>query len=61
MSFFPKTWFSVMDPLVDEYKKTKKGDINGKVMKNAVYLTKIFIIKMALIATSLFIISATIN
>jgi alkane 1-monooxygenase len=29
LSFFPSQWFKIMDPLVDEYNKTKKGDIDG--------------------------------
>lgn len=29
MSLVPSVWFKVMNPLVDEYNKTKKGDINS--------------------------------
>lgn len=37
-----------MDPLVDEYNKTKKGDINGEVMRKAVKDTRKFIVKICL-------------
>jgi hypothetical protein len=29
MSLFPSVWFKIMDPLVDEYNRVKKGDISG--------------------------------
>lgn len=37
-----------MDPLVDAYNATKKGDINGEIMIKSVKDTRIFIIKMGL-------------
>lgn len=42
-----------MDPLVDAYKVTKKGDINGEIMAKSVKDTRIFIVKMGLFTASL--------
>ncbi len=36
MAAFPWVWRRIMDPLVDEYNKTKTGGINGAVMQKAV-------------------------
>lgn len=57
MSFFPSTWFKIMNPLVDEYNMTKTGNINGEVMKRAVKETRKFIIKLAMVTTPLYIAS----
>ena len=46
-----------MDPLVDEYNKTKKGDISGLVMQKAVEDTRKFIIKISIFTTSLMLLS----
>lgn len=54
LSFFPSVWFAVMDPLVDEYNRTKVGNVDGEIMKKAVFLTKKFIIKMGIYTTCLF-------
>lgn len=53
MSFFPSVWFTVMDPLVDEYNKVKTGKINSEVRAKARKLTRQFIIKTSLVALSL--------
>lgn len=50
-----------MDPLVDEYNKTKKGDINGKVMSTAVQLTQKFVIQVAIVTTSLYLMTLIIQ
>lgn len=43
-----------MNPLVDEYNRTKIGDIDGEVMKLAVKETRKFIIKLGLVTTGMF-------
>jgi hypothetical protein len=44
-----------MDPLVDEYNKTKCGNICGDVMKKAVKETRKFIIVLGIFTTSMYI------
>lgn len=46
MSFFPSTWYSVMNPLVEEYQILKTGNINGNVRKIADQKTREFIVKV---------------
>jgi hypothetical protein len=36
MSFFPSVWFGIMDPLVEEYKKSGVGIIRNEVTSKAV-------------------------
>lgn len=55
MSFFPSTWFRIMDPLVNEYNRTKTGNINGAVMQTAIKETRKFIIKLSFVTTTLFV------
>lgn len=43
-----------MDPLVDQYKAKKVGNIDGEVMKKAVKQTRKFIIKLGAFTTALF-------
>jgi hypothetical protein len=45
---FPSVWFSVMDPLVDEYNKLKTGMINSEVRAKANRLIRLFIIEISL-------------
>lgn len=35
ISFFPRLWFSIMDPLVDEYELKKRGRVDVKATKRA--------------------------
>jgi hypothetical protein len=44
MAMFPSVWFSVMDPLVDEYNKLKTGMIDSEVRAKANQLIRMFII-----------------
>jgi len=53
MSFFPKMWFRIMDPLVDEYELKKKGDISVQATKCAEQLTRDFIWKSAAVTAGL--------
>jgi len=53
MSFFPKLWSSIMDPLVDEYELKKKGEISVEATKRAEQLTRNFIWKSAALTASL--------
>ena len=39
---------------MDEYNRTKVGNVDGEIMKKAVFLTKKFIIKMGIYTTCLF-------
>ena len=42
-----------MDPLVDEYRAKKVGNIDGEIMKKAVKQTRKFIIKLSIFTTGL--------
>jgi hypothetical protein len=55
MCLFPSIWYKIMDPLVDEYNKTKCGNICGDVMKKAVKETRKFIIVLGIFTTSMYI------
>lgn len=55
MSFFPSMWFRIMDPLVNEYNRTKTCNINGAVMQTAIKETRKFIIKLSFITTVMFV------
>lgn len=46
MSFFPSVWFSVMNPLVDEYKKINIGRVTNEVTLKSAELTRQFAIKL---------------
>lgn len=48
ISFFPKVWFEIMDPLVEEYKKYAVGTIKTELTERSLSLTRRFTIKMAL-------------
>jgi hypothetical protein len=48
ISFFPQTWRNVMDPLVDEYRKTQVGRIKNEVIEKADELTRNFVDKLAI-------------
>ena len=46
LQFFPKYWFEIMDPLVEEYKRVGFGNIKSEVNEKAIELTKQFGIKV---------------
>lgn len=48
MALFPSVWFSVMDPLVDEYNQLKTGKIDSEVRAKTNRLIRIFIIEISL-------------
>lgn len=48
-------WFRIMDPLVNEYNRTKTCNINGAVMQTAIKETRKFIIKLSFITTVMFV------
>jgi hypothetical protein len=48
MGLFPSVWFSVMDPLVDEYNKLKTGNIDSEVRAKANKLIREFIIEISI-------------
>lgn len=50
MSVFPSVWFEVMNPLVEEYKKTGHGAIKTEVTEKAIQKSKEFAIVMAAFA-----------
>jgi hypothetical protein len=47
-SFFPKVWFEIMDPLVEEYKKYAVGTIKTELTEKSLSLTRRFTIKLAI-------------
>jgi hypothetical protein len=53
MSFFPSVWFTVMDPLVDEYAKNKTGNIDSEVRAKANKLIRYFIVEISLASLTL--------
>ncbi len=57
MSFFPDIWFSVMDPLVEEYKKIGIGNIHNEVTMKSMELTKEFMIKLGTVLTSIWVVN----
>lgn len=50
MALFPSVWFSVMDPLVDEYNKLKTGNICSEVRAKSNKLIRYFIVEISLAA-----------
>jgi alkane 1-monooxygenase len=53
LSFFPSSWFSVMDPLVEEYRKVQVGVLENEVTAKARSLVKQFAIKLGLVFVAL--------
>jgi hypothetical protein len=56
MALFPNVWFRIMDPLVNEYKRAGDGSVKTEITERAIYESRIFAIKIALAATSLWIV-----
>jgi len=50
-----------MDPLVDEYNKTKKGNINSEVFEKSYKETRKFIFRMGIYILGLFCLSLMIT
>ena len=50
MALVPSVWFRVMDPLVEEYRKTGHGAIKSEVTEKAIQKSKEFAIVMGAIA-----------
>jgi alkane 1-monooxygenase len=50
MAFVPSVWFRIMDPLVDEYKKTGHGAIKSEVTEKAIQKSKEFAVVMGAMA-----------
>lgn len=48
IAFFPKTWFEIMDPLVNEYKKYAVGTIKTELTQRSLDLTRRFTIKISI-------------
>jgi hypothetical protein len=48
VSFFPSVWRSIMDPLVDEYRKTQIGRIKSEIVEKSNQLTRIFVNNLAI-------------
>jgi hypothetical protein len=54
LAFFPKIWFEIMDPLVNEYKKVGLGTVKTELTLKAAELTRQFSIKLGTIVSGLF-------
>jgi hypothetical protein len=48
IAFFPKVWYEIMDPLVEEYKKYAVGTIKTELTEKSLSLTRRFTIKLAI-------------
>lgn len=57
MSFSPRLWFEIMDPVVDEYNKVKSCNIDPNVKAKASKLTRMFLIRLSLINISIYVIN----